>query len=215
MATDRIVVFDDPVSSLDSDILFIVSSLIKGLFNEVRNNVGHLKQIFVMTHNVYFHKEITFDIRRSQSNAMKDETFWIVRKYDHGSKLTHYSFNPIKTSYDLMWGEIRDPNRSTLTIQNTIRRILENYFYILGGYPLKELPDKFEGKDKMICNSMLSWVNDGSHCLCDDLYITIEDETVDKYLEVFKEIFRITGHQAHYAMMMGNGMNMPVIAKNE
>ncbi len=29
---NRIVVFDDPVSSLDSDILFIVSSLIKKLF---------------------------------------------------------------------------------------------------------------------------------------------------------------------------------------
>ncbi|MBN0669170.1 AAA family ATPase, partial [Pseudomonas aeruginosa] len=36
VTTDRIVVFDDPVSSLDSDILFIVSSLIKALFDEVR-----------------------------------------------------------------------------------------------------------------------------------------------------------------------------------
>ena len=31
--------FDDPVSSLDSDILFIVGSLIKGLFNEVKRLV--------------------------------------------------------------------------------------------------------------------------------------------------------------------------------
>ena len=30
------VVFDDPVSSLDSDILFIVGSLIKNLCQEVR-----------------------------------------------------------------------------------------------------------------------------------------------------------------------------------
>ena len=36
ITTDRVVVFDDPVSSLDSDILFIVSNLIKGLFDEVR-----------------------------------------------------------------------------------------------------------------------------------------------------------------------------------
>ena len=46
MTTDRIVVFDDPVSSLDSDILFIVGSLIKGLFDEVRARTGHIKQIF-------------------------------------------------------------------------------------------------------------------------------------------------------------------------
>src|SRR5690606_36938897 len=34
--TDRIVVFDDPVSSLDADILFIVCNLIKGIVNEMR-----------------------------------------------------------------------------------------------------------------------------------------------------------------------------------
>lgn len=37
MTEDRIVVFDDPISSLDSDILFIVGSLIKGLFDEIRS----------------------------------------------------------------------------------------------------------------------------------------------------------------------------------
>ena len=45
MTTDRVVVFDDPVSSLDSDILFIVGSIIKGLFDEVRLGTGHIKQI--------------------------------------------------------------------------------------------------------------------------------------------------------------------------
>ncbi|MFP5459817.1 MAG: AAA family ATPase, partial [Bacteriovoracia bacterium] len=40
MTSDRVVVFDDPVSSLDSDILFIVSNLIKGVFDEVRNGSG-------------------------------------------------------------------------------------------------------------------------------------------------------------------------------
>lgn len=60
ITTDRVVVFDDPVSSLDSDILFIVGSLIKGLFDEVRAGSGHIKQVFVLTHNVYFHREVTF-----------------------------------------------------------------------------------------------------------------------------------------------------------
>ena len=58
---------------------------------------------------------------------------------------------------------------------------------------------------------MLSWAHDGSHYAHDDLYITIEDETVDKYLEVFKKIFEKTGHSAHYDMMMGNGLDTHVI----
>lgn len=80
MTNDRVVVFDDPVSSLDSDVLFIVSTLIKGLLEEVRARTGHIKQIFVLTHNVYFHREVSFSSRRRNDKAMKEETFWIVRK---------------------------------------------------------------------------------------------------------------------------------------
>lgn len=64
ITTDRIVIIDDPVSSLDSDVLFIVSSLIKELFAEVRKGDSHLKQVVVLTHNVHFHKEVTYDQRR-------------------------------------------------------------------------------------------------------------------------------------------------------
>jgi len=131
MTTNRVVVFDDPVSSLDSDILFIVSSLNKGLFDEARNNNGHIKQIFVLTHNVYFHKEVTFNPKRSDK-ALKDETFWIVRKSHQFSKIKQYDTNPIKTSYELLWIEVKNTDRSSLSIQNTLRRILENYFKILG-----------------------------------------------------------------------------------
>ncbi|EJA4550087.1 AAA family ATPase, partial [Escherichia coli] len=45
---DRVVVFDDPISSLDSDILFIVSSLIKDLMEDVRKDEGNIKQIIFL-----------------------------------------------------------------------------------------------------------------------------------------------------------------------
>ncbi len=61
---------------------------------------------------------------------------------------------------------------------------------------------KFSGKDKIICNTLLSWVNDGSHYAHDDLYMSIDDSTVDTYLKVFRAIFEKSGHAAHYKMMM-------------
>lgn len=201
MTTDRIVVFDDPVSSLDSDILFIVSSLIKGLFDEVRAGTGHIKQIFVLTHNVYFHKEVTYNPKRKDV-AMKEETFWLVRKPGLVSKLEKHQTNPIKTSYELLWAEVRKPNRSNLAIKDTLRRILENYFKILGGIDLDDLCAKFEGKEKVICKSLCSWVHDGSHYAHDDLYVSINDTMVDTYLTVFRAIFEKEGHRAHYQMMM-------------
>lgn len=201
MTNDRVVVFDDPVSSLDSDILFIVGSLIKGLFEEVRANKGHVKQVFVLTHNVYFHKEVTFRTRRQNGNAFSDETFWIVRKLDLASKLERYQMNPIRTSYELLWAELRRTELSNLTIQNTLRRILENYFKILGDVDPDNICDKFEGKEKFVCKSLFSWVNYGSHFAHDDLYIA-DGATVEIYLKVFKDIFEKLDHGAHYRMMM-------------
>lgn len=204
MTTDRVVVFDDPVSSLDSDILFIVGSLIKGLFDEVRLGTGSIKQIFVLTHNVYFHKEVTYSRRRPNNGFLSEESFWIVKKPGLVSKLVAQTTNPIKTSYELLWAEVRKPERSNLAIQNTLRRILENYFKILGGIELDELCAMFDGREKIICKSLCSWVHDGSHYAHDDLYVSIDDSMVEKYLKVFREIFVKARHIEHYKMMMGD-----------
>jgi wobble nucleotide-excising tRNase len=203
ITTDRVVVFDDPVSSLDSDILFIVGSLIKGVFEEVRAGSGHIKQVFVLTHNVYFHREVTFNPRR-RDVAMSEETFWVVRKPGLLSELEKCPSNPIKTSYELLWSEVRRGDRSNVSIQNTLRRILENYFKILGGFDMDQLCEMFAGREKMICRSLCSWVHAGSHYALDDLYVSIDDSMVGTYLKVFKGIFEKAGHIAHYKMMMGD-----------
>lgn len=202
ITNNRVVVFDDPVSSLDSDVLFIVSSLIKGLLEDVRAGNGHIKQIFVLTHNVYFHKEVTFNKKRN-NGVMNEETFWVVRKAGLLTKVEKQQTNPIKTSYELLWAEVKKQDASSLTIQNTLRRILENYFKILGGIDPDEICGKFDGKNKLICKSLFSWVNDGSHSVHDDLYVSNADMTVETYLQIFKEIFEKTEHLAHYNMMMG------------
>jgi wobble nucleotide-excising tRNase len=203
VTTDRVVSFDDPVSSLDSDVLFIVSNLMKGLFDEVRKGIGHIKQVFVLTHNVYFHKEVTFNPQRT-GGAMNEETFWLVKKHNQFSTLEKHPSNPIKTSYELLWTEVRNPSRSNLSIQNTLRRILENYFKILGNINSDQICDKFEGKEKFICKTLFSWVHDGSHFAHDDIYVSIDGGMVDTYLAVFRKIFEKSDHLAHYKMMMGD-----------
>jgi len=203
MNTDRIVVFDDPVSSLDSDVLFIVSGLIRQAVEEACEGNGQIKQVFVLTHNIYFHKEVCFDIKRDATSCRAHETFWIVRKVGNNSKLVRHLNNPVKTSYELLWGEVKSPDRSNATIQNTLRRILENYFKILGNIDFNTIVDKFEGRDKMICASLFKWVHDGSHSFNDDLYLTSDDSLVERYLRVFKDIFIKTEHAGHYIMMMG------------
>lgn len=134
---------------------------------------------------------------------MQHETFWVVRKVDGATVLDGYEANPIRTSYELLWAEVKNPDRSNLTIQNVLRRILEHYFTILGNMDKDAVIAKFEGRDQQVCASLFSWINDGSHNFADDLYLAADDTTVARYLAVFKKIFEVTSHGAHYAMMMG------------
>jgi len=146
---------------------------------------------------------VTFNPDRRKV-AMGEETFWVVRKSDLVSKIEKHNTNPIKTSYELLWSEVRRTDRSNLTIQNTLRRILENYFKILGGVDPDKICGMFEGKEKLICKSLFSWVNDGSHFAHDDLYVSIDSSMVETYLNVFREIFKKSDHLAHYKMMMAD-----------
>jgi len=199
--TQRVVVFDDPVSSLDSDVLFIVSNLIKGVIAEIKEPTSSLAQIFLLTHNVYFHKEITFDTRRSGDNSFNDETYWTISKQDGNSRIKSHDKNPVTSSYEMLWAEIRNPERSSLTTQNVMRRILEHYFTFFGGIKPDKIIDRFSGKEKILCGSLFSWINDGSHFANDDLFIACDSDKVERYLIVFKKIFEETNHLAHYEMM--------------
>lgn len=203
ITTDRIVVFDDPVSSLDSDILFIVSSLIREVCEDVRQGRGHIKQVFVFTHNIYFHREVTFNKRRN-SGRLNEESFWIVRKLGPLSKVEWHKDNPIKTSYELLWMDIRKPKPADTRIENTLRRILEHYFKILGTVDPDDICAMFDGQEKMVCNSLFSWVNAGSHYAYDDVYVTPSDTMAQNYRKVFRAIFEKTEQLGHYKMMMGD-----------
>ncbi len=212
ITADRVVVFDDPVSSLDSEVLFIVSSLIRTLFDDMRNNRGQVKQIFILTHNVYFHKEVCFnavqpkgkDKAKSGKDVQKSlrSTYWVVRKDAKGPRIEFHDKNPINTSYDLLWKEIAREEPNPLTIQNSMRRILEHYFKILGGVDFDDLCEKFEGQDKIVCRSLLSWVNDGSHYSHDDVHYSFGDDVIKTQLDIFKRIFEETNHLPHYDMMI-------------
>lgn len=202
---ERILVIDDPISSLDSNVLFVVSTLIKEIIKNVKSDVGNIKQIILLTHNVYFHKEVSYE---GLNRKGEKSQFWILRKNNKISTIHFYGVNnPIQSSYELLWREIKEwENNSGITIQNTLRRILENYFSILGSKRDDVLINKFSSQEEReICRSLLSWANEGSHTLPDDLFIEAPDGTITKYLEVFKNIFNHTENIGHYNMMMGIG----------
>ncbi|TAF92987.1 MAG: hypothetical protein EAZ32_01235 [Cytophagia bacterium] len=200
---ERVLVIDDPISSLDSNVLFVVGTLIKDIIKNIKADIGNIRQLILLTHNVYFHKEVSFIDGRTKT--CNKTNFWILRKNDKVTGLQSFEMNnPIQSSYELLWQELKsDEVKSTLTIQNIMRRIIENYFKLLGKYGDDDLILKFETKEEQeICRSLISWINDGSHSINDDLYVELQDRTIEVYKNVFKDIFILTKHEGHYNMMM-------------
>lgn len=199
----KIVVIDDPISSLDSSVLFIVSNLVKSLIDEILGNyrASKIRQLFISTHNIYFHKEVSF--KGSRNSNTKNEFFWLIYKTDNISRIKTSTKNPINTTYAILWDEIKNPvTTNKITIFNNLRRILEYYFKIIGDYNYEEIVNKFEFQDQQTCKALISWINDGSHFINDDLLVETEIESVERYLKIFKDIFDKLGHISHYKMMM-------------
>jgi wobble nucleotide-excising tRNase len=205
VSDERVLVIDDPISSLDSHVLFVVSVLIKDILSPVKNDRGVIRQVILLTHNVYFHKEVSYISGKAELN--NETHFWILRKKNKISQFQPYlQENPIHNSYQLLWRELKNHDHNdSVTIQNTMRRIIENYFKILGGYHYDELIESFKDshEEQEICRSMVSWINDGSHTIPDDLFIQSHDDLKEKHAEVFQKIFVNTHHHGHYKMMMG------------
>lgn len=206
ISKNKVLVIDDPISSLDSNILFIVSVLVKDLVKETMEEKTNIKQVIILTHNTYFYKEITlleYDLKRYQGKY----SFWIIKKDNNISKIKDYEENPIKNSYELLWQEVKqakENNASWVSLQNVMRRIIEYYFRILGGFKHNDrLSECFKNiREQQVCNSFISWFNDGSHGISDDLFVQSQDTSIETYLKVFEKIFKETGHEAHYKMMM-------------
>ena len=209
----KIIVIDDPVSSMDSQVLYIVGTLIKDLSNEVVKEDADYTQLFLLTHNVYFFNEVVTymgNIKKKRSGKNVPAcSYYTIRKKDDDSLIDYYATNPIKTTYQMLWDFVKEARKNIgeadrIVLLNVLRRILEYYFRTLGNYKIKEIYGPMKGKELYICRSLLAIENSQSHSFIDDIVNTTPDvDTLQKYLEVFKEIFQNTGNINHYNMMMG------------
>lgn len=236
---DKIVVIDDPVSSMDSGTLFIVSAIVREMIEVCYNNTDYrsqtvpgdyIKQIFILTHNVYFHREVTYH----QVNRYRSVNFYIIRKSDNISSVKlcdrknekvpteRENYNPVQNSYASMWDELRALD-APIPVLNVIRQILEYYFLQLCGYEgsdiRKEVLEKnremfvteIEGaKPDMekyhLASSMLTYISN-PHGISDGLNYVEDCDDVELYKSVFKLIFEALHQEQHYNMMMGTKLS--------
>lgn len=204
---EKVIVIDDPVSSLDSNVLYIVSTLVKGICKDkILQQDSGFTQLLLFTHNVYFYHELTANPIKNWRGKI---SYYIIRKINNISSIEHFGHSPIKTTYQMMWELVKkasdDISRvDRIALLNVMRRILEYYFKTLGNLVNNDVYDKINGEDRFICHSLLALENSQSHGFIDDTVNSTPDEdTLRRYLVVFRKIFEVHGSLSHYNMMMG------------
>ncbi|MGR3854170.1 AAA family ATPase [Chryseobacterium indologenes] len=213
----KIIVIDDPVSSMDSQVLFFVSTLIRKLIAPRGGTGGgrsfkneNIEQAFILTHNSYFFKEVSF----YQRLIYKDEVlFKKITKRNNITFIEDIGYSNIN-DYGLLWREIKTENSEKITISllNNMRRIIESYSNFMGyinGSNLWSLLNNLdldeESIEYLVCVSFLSNINDESHKVSvnDEMfYNRLCDESRQIAMNSFKLFFEKLNASSHYEMMM-------------
>lgn len=201
---DIIAVIDDPISSLDSTTLFAVSLLCRRLQEAVEDSHSLLKQIVFSTHNAYFFKELAFIPPRRKKSA--NRTFHVLSKSSEGKTIDEqFDSNPIHSAYEQLWAEVRvaasRDGMASHTLQNSMRRILENYFRLTGGMNT-EFTTGMDAGQALVAESLLSWMNDGSHNVPWNIDYSFEGTDTKALVEVFRKIFVAANQVQHFELMM-------------
>lgn len=234
---EKIVVIDDPVSSMDSGSLFIVSTLVRQMIEICRNNADNrnptaqgnfIKQIFILTHNAYFHREVSYGYVSKYDYA----SFYLIRKIgikstikmfddiDPNEPTQRMNINPVKNSYAALWDEYREI-KSAVPLMNVIRRILEYYFLQLCGYEGSKLRQvilvqgKAEGRFKdadgnddeekfQLASAMLAYINASSIGMSDGMDYVEDCLNAEECRNIFEMIFDAMDQKQHYDMMYRN-----------
>ena len=198
----RVVVIDDPISSLDEDAIDIVSTLTNELKEDARTSSSRIEQVITLTHNKAYHKLI------SERQKRKDTHYWkLIKKNGVSQVIDCDNENRVFGEYEELWCELREERKAgnMRGLQNLMRRIIENYFVGFGGFEKNKL---FKGdylkdsNDKLIVVSLAKWMDEGSHGVTGDLSRGNSEEKVEMYFEWFRQLFIKMGHEAHYKMMM-------------
>lgn len=204
---DVVAVIDDPISSLDSDVLFIVAQFIRDAAIDVISDRSNLRQLIVLTHNTQFHREAAYSSDRSSAHRryfrlVKNlDGFTTVKDDDRKSK--------IRGTYALLWDAVveaaRDESDSALLhvgVCNVVRRIIEWYFKTVGSLEDYRRPSDLEVAEERMVATFHVWANAGSHTIADDVDQTIGVSETKRFLTLFQMYFDMQGHGAHFDMMI-------------
>ena len=190
---EKIIVIDDPVSSLSHMYIFNIAVLIKSCFFE--KDKSDFVQIFILTHNLYFFNEL-FNRKKIENKKL----FRITK--NHCSSIHEMRKNEIENEYQSYWTIIKDGDKDThILIANAMRNIIEYFFGFID--KSKSINNIFQKSElsHFKYNAFKRYMDRESHSTPDNIFDT-KDFNYEDWKKLFKEVFEKTGYSKHYESMI-------------
>lgn len=196
LKSSRIIVIDDPISSLSHNYIYDIASMI---YRRVLNPKDRFQQVLILTHNLFFFHEMLKHLRKSD-----DFSLFRITKAAY-STITPMKATDVQNDYQSFWQTIKDAQEgrtSATIIPNMMRNILEYYFTFVHRQDELQSALLALADEDTEFRALYRYVNRESHS--DAVNLTDFGEIVpEHYVERFKQVFVKTGFAEHYEKMMG------------
>lgn len=192
-ATGKIIVIDDPISSLSHIYVFNIGRLIHNEFLRTKK----YEQIFVLTHSLYFFYELT-----NTNHKEREETQKLIRlcKNVDGSSFVSMKYEEIQNDYQAYWHIIKEREQAPALIANCMRNIIEYFFGFVEKVDFPQVFQKPELQDTRFL-AFNRYMNRESHSKGQNIF-DIKEFDYDNFKDALKLVFEIEGYSEHYQKMM-------------
>lgn len=197
---NRIIVFDDPMTSNDDFVQYIIINELNKLIQVCNKKNNSQNTLVMLTHNTHFYLNQKFEIERFNRDA-KDKTDldFLFHMLSDKVQTVFYKIEDqskdYKTSYEQLWEElaylaknISDENSHLLL--NPIRRIIETFTKFNG-------INTYDFYHKVGIDEFYKLNNVNSHSI-DDLEADLSGKSKKEILAMFKNSFELNNSIAHY-----------------
>lgn len=197
---DKIIVIDDPISSLSFNYIYEIAQLIKHTFFDSENLY---KQIFIFTHNLYFYHEF-FKIINKEDKKNNITSFRIFKNQNNFSCISSLKRDEILNDYQAYWQilkEYKQEKTHKAIIPNTMRNILENFIGFVYAKKLIDIVNEYFANDIQY-KAFYRYISRESHSDRENIS-DVKDIDINMFFEAFENFFNKLKHEEHYEKMMG------------
>lgn len=189
---DKIVVFDDPISSLSHIYIFNVGQLIRSTFFQSST----ANQVFVFTHSLYFFYELA-DPKKERRD--ENQALFRITKSKGQSRFLSMKYEEIQNDYQAYWQVINNSDHHPALIANCMRNIVDYFFGFVEKLEYTSVFQKPSLKDNRF-QAFSRYMNRESHSFGQNIY-DLKEFDYESFKEGLRLVFEESGYQAHYKKM--------------